>query len=151
MSMHVSIYGRLGQDPREITTGSGKAMTVCTLAVSIDVVKSDEPATQWFDITAFGSQAETLAKHGKGDLIAAMGRLQLRRWTDREGQERESWSLVAESLISARTTRPKGGKRTTQQAGQHRQKGNGQQQAAFEFQSPDERAQSLGFDDDIGF
>lgn len=143
MTMHVSLYGRLGQDPREITTGSGKAMTVSTLAVSIDVVKSDEPATQWFDITAFGQQAETLARHSKGDLVAVMGKLQLRRWTGKDGEARESWSVVAEALVSARTVRPKSGKRTTQPAGDNRQ-----QQAAFAMQSPDDRAQSLGFDDD---
>ena len=61
-------------------------------------------------VVAFGRLADALAKHAKGETLSASGRFELSRWTDAEGNERESWQLIADGLVSARTVRP-GGKR----------------------------------------
>lgn len=105
MSLHASAYGRLGGDPREISTKSGKAMAVGTLAVDV----GDE-SPLWVGLVAFGRLAEQLLRHVKDDPLSASGRVQVRRWTDTDGTGREQLQLVADALVSARTVRP-GGRR----------------------------------------
>jgi single-stranded DNA-binding protein len=100
--IRASIHGRLGADPLPRETRTGKTMVTANIAV--DVAKpGEEAATEWFSLAAFGRAAETLAQHSKGDLISAMGSLTRSSFTGRDGQERTSWSLLAASLLSART------------------------------------------------
>ncbi len=107
--IRASIYGRLGADPVERQTRNGKAMVTASLAVSAGRPDADEE-TVWFSLAAFGRTAETLARHAKGDLLAAMGPLHRTRFTGRDGQEREGWSLNVDAIVSARTVRPGGGR-----------------------------------------
>lgn len=106
--MHASLYGRLGKDAQAIETKTGKAMTAASVAV--DVSSRDGEATLWVRVIAFGPAAELLAKHGKGDALSATGRLELSRWTGDDGTERESWQMIADHMVSARTASPKSGK-----------------------------------------
>ena len=90
-------------------------MTVASLAVTIEARADGESseATQWLNLMAFGRVADDLARHGKGELVSVAGRLQLSRYTNREtGEAREGWQVVLDSLVSARTVRPKGGRRS---------------------------------------
>jgi len=115
--IRASIYGRLGQDPTARQTANGKPMATASLAV--DTARhGEEPATVWFGVIAFGRTAEQLLGHRKGDLLAAMGELHTRRFTGRDGEEREQWSLTAEALISSRMTRPGGGRQRQRSGGQ---------------------------------
>lgn len=109
--IRTALYGRLGQDPTERTTRSGKAMVTASIAVDVSRAGQDQD-TEWFDVAAFGKVGEVLARHAKGELVAVMGVLTRRHYTGNDGAERASWSLTAESLVSARTVRPSGGKRT---------------------------------------
>ena len=105
-----AVYGRLGADPVERLTKNSKAMTTATVAV--DAARHGADAdTVWFGLVAFGRAAEALARHVKGDLLAVMGPLHRTRFTGRDGQERQAWSLTAESVVSARTVRPSGGRK----------------------------------------
>ncbi len=113
--IRASLYGRLGADPIERETRNGKAMVTVSLAVSAGRPDADEE-TVWFSLAAFGRTAETLARHAKGDLIAAMGPLHRTRFTGRDGQERQGWSLTVESVVSARTVRPGGGRKRAEAA-----------------------------------
>ncbi len=113
--IRASVYGRLGADPVERETRNGKAMVTVSLAVSAGRPDADEE-TVWFSLAAFGRTAETLARHAKGDLLAAMGPLHRTRFTGRDGQEREGWSLNVEAIVSARTVRPSGGRKRTEAA-----------------------------------
>jgi single-strand DNA-binding protein len=106
--VHASLYGRLGKDAQPVATKSGESMTVVSIAQ--DVSPRDGEATLWVRLVAFGTLAEALANHAKGDALSAMGRLELSKWRGKDGTERESWRLVAGHLISARTVRPRGGK-----------------------------------------
>ena len=114
MTALLAVHGRLGRDPRPIETGSGKPMTVASLAVSVEARESGETgeSTLWLDVLAFGRVADDLARHDAGDPVSASGRLQLSRYTTGEGEVRESWQLVLDSLVSARTVRPKGARRS---------------------------------------
>jgi single-strand DNA-binding protein len=101
--IRASIHGRLGNNPVERQTRSGKPMV--TVSVAVDVGRpGEEPITEWISIIAFGMASEALAQHARGDIVAAMGPLTRSSFTDRDGKEKTSWSLLAESLISARTT-----------------------------------------------
>ncbi len=105
-----SIYGRLGGDPVERETRTGKEMVTVSCAVNAGRPDADEE-TQWFNLIAFGRAARDLVRHAKGDLVACMGPLYRNRYTARDGQEREGWSLTVESIVSARTVRPSGGRK----------------------------------------
>ncbi len=113
--IRASIYGRLGADPVERETRNGKAMVTASLAVSAGRPDADQE-TQWFNLVAFGRAGEDLMRHQKGDLVACMGALTKNRYTARDGQERESWSLNVESIVSARTVRPGGGRKRAETA-----------------------------------
>lgn len=107
--MQASTYGRLAADPRSIETKSGKPMATCRLAVHLD--REDE-APLWLGLVAFGRLADELMRHGKGELVSVSGRIQRNTWTDRQtGEIREQLQLLADSLISARTVRPSGGRK----------------------------------------
>lgn len=113
--MHSAAYGRLGQDPREIETRSGKMMTVASLAVDIG---DEEGGPEWLGLVAFGTVAEQLSRHGKGDCLSASGRLQRNRYTTRAGEERCQLQIVCDSVVSARTVRPGGGRKRRDELGE---------------------------------
>lgn len=114
MSAQVAAYGRLGADPVKRTSAAGKDWATASIAVSLS--EGEDALTQWFGIVSFGKAAETLCRHSKGDLVSVSGRLQLNRYRDREGNDREQLQVVAETVISARTVR--GGGRPRQNGGQ---------------------------------
>lgn len=55
--------------------------------------------------------AETLVRHAKSDLVSISGRLQLNRWADREGNDREQLQVIADTVMPAKAVRPAGGRR----------------------------------------
>ena len=114
MSAQLSAYGRLGRDPRPVETSSGKAMTVASRGDGSRAGKRETgEGTLWLDVVSFGRVADDLARHAKGDLVSVAGRMQLSRFTSStSGEVRESWQVVADALVSARTVRPKGGRRS---------------------------------------
>ena len=110
--MQAAAYGRLGGDPREIATRTGTKMAVASIAVDLDDGRGDGDAGPfWLNIIAFGRVADTLLRHSCGDLLSASGRLQINRYIARDGSEREQLQLVADSIVSARSVRPGGGRK----------------------------------------
>ena len=88
-------------------------MTVGRLAVSLPCRENGEDgeATAFFGLVAFGELAESLARHLKGDMVGAFGRVKINRFTNRDGEAREELSIMADGLVSARTVRPGGGRK----------------------------------------
>ncbi len=108
--IHAAVHGRVGDNPIKRQTRGGKTMV--TASVAINAGRPDVgDATIWLSLAAFGRAAEALARHVKGDLLGAMGRLYHTKFTARDGTEREGWSLTIDQLMSARTVRPHGGRR----------------------------------------
>lgn len=114
--MQIAAYGRLGQDPREITTSTGKAMAVASIAVTL-TGRGGEEYTEWLGVVTFGKVAEALLRHSKGDLISASGRAQRDVYTTSSGERREQLQLVCDAIVSARTVRPSGGRRKSETTG----------------------------------
>lgn len=144
MTAQISAYGRLVADPQTRTTASGTSMAMGRLAVALPChTGQNGEATYWLGVVAFGTQAETLAKHQKGDLVSVAGNMQLNQWTGQDGGTQQGYQVVADSVISARTVRP-GGK-----AGQRGQATDALRRA--QQPSRDEYDQRPPFDDETPF
>ena len=157
--IQASIYGRLGGDPIERQTRNGNSMTTVSIAVNAARHGADEE-TVWFSVAAFGRTGETLLRHAKGDLVAAMGTLHRTRFTGRDGVEREGWSLTAETVISGRTVRPGGGSKAKndsrreaeQQSGPPSDRTSGEEPRPHRVGPTEEYGQpGADFDDEIPF
>lgn len=85
-------------------------MTTARLAVDVTGHGADESETLWVDVLAFGANADTLAGCAKGEMLSAMGKLTRGRYTPQDGPERETWTLTADSLLTALSGRPGGRK-----------------------------------------
>lgn len=102
--------------PVQRTNQSGTPWATASLAVQLS--DDDGAGATWFGLVAFGKVAELLARHAKGDLLAVSGRLKLNRYRDRDGNDREQMQLIADTVISARTVRPGGGRKRNAGDGQ---------------------------------
>lgn len=104
MLNHITIMGRLTKDPELRRTGSGTAVTSFTLAVDRDFAnkQTGEKETDFIDCVAWRQLGEFVSKYfAKGKMAAVSGRLQIRSWTDDNGNKRRSAEVVADSVYFA--------------------------------------------------
>lgn len=103
MLNHLTIMGRLVADPELRTTQSGIPVTSFRIAVERNYANQDnERETDFFDVTAWRGTAEVVCKYfSKGRMIAIDGRPETQAWTDREGNNRVTVGIVAESVYFA--------------------------------------------------
>ena len=96
----VILIGRLTKDPELRYTPSGKAVATIRLAVDRGTVNHQgEKETDFIDVVTWEKQAEACANYlQKGRLVAVQGRLQIRQWTNEEGQRRERAEVVATTV-----------------------------------------------------
>ena len=101
MLNHITIMGRLTRDPELRRTGSGIAVASFTLAVDRDYSGKDggEKETDFIDCVAWRQTGEFAAKYfTKGRMAVASGRLQIRSWTDKDGNKRRSAEVVVDNM-----------------------------------------------------
>jgi len=99
MLNHITIMGRLVRDPELRRTGSGIA--VASLAVDRDFGGRDggEKETDFIDCVAWRQTGEFVSKYfTKGRMIVVSGRLQIRSWTDKDGNKRRTAEVVADNV-----------------------------------------------------
>jgi single-strand DNA-binding protein len=115
--IQASIHGRIGGEPVTSETKTGKPM--CRLSVAVDVAGhgTTDPETIWIGVMAFNRVADTLARASKGEMMTAMGKLTKSRYVARDGTERESWSLLADAVLVAKSARPSGRKASPRAGG----------------------------------
>jgi len=96
----IILMGRLTRDPELRRTGSGTAVASFTLAVDRDFKsQSGEKDTDFIDIVAWRATAEFVNKYfTKGRMAVVEGRLQLRDWTDKQGNKRRSAEVIADNV-----------------------------------------------------
>ena len=96
----IVIQGRLTKDPELRRTQSGTAVASATVAVDRDFKNQDGSRdTDFIPIVAWKGTGEMLAKYfSKGRMILVEGRLQLRDWTDNDGNKRRTAEIVANSV-----------------------------------------------------
>ena len=100
MLNHITIMGRMVKDPELRRTGSGTAVASFTLAVDRDFSGKDggEKETDFIDCTAWRNTAEFVSKYlSKGRMAVVSGRLQIRNWTDKDGNKRRTAEVVADN------------------------------------------------------
>ena len=99
MLNHIVIMGRLTRDPELRRTGSGTAVTSFSLAVDRDFKSQNgEKETDFIDCVAWRQTGEFVSKYfTKGRMIVVSGRLQIRSWTDKEGNKRRTAEVVADN------------------------------------------------------
>jgi len=99
----VMLIGHLGKDPEMRYTPSGRPVTTFTVATSrswntVDGERHQE--TEWFNIVAWGNLAEICKQYlTKGQQVYIEGRLQTRRWEDKEGNKHSSVEVVANEMM----------------------------------------------------
>lgn len=101
MLNHIVIMGRLTRDPELRRTGSGVAVTSFSLAVDRDFAPKDggERETDFIDCVAWRQTGEFVSKYfAKGRMAVVSGRLQIRSWTDKDGNKRRTAEVVADNV-----------------------------------------------------
>ena len=101
MLNHIVIMGRLTRDPELRRTGSGIAVASFSLAVDRDFAPKDggERETDFIDCVAWRQTGEFVSKYfTKGRMAVVSGRLQIRSWTDKDGNKRRSAEVVADNV-----------------------------------------------------
>lgn len=99
----VILVGHLGADPESRATPSG--LEVCNLSLATNHTTFDRntnernTTTEWHRVVMFGRQAEVCAQYlRKGSQIYIEGRIQTRKYTDRDGIERYSTEIIGERM-----------------------------------------------------
>jgi len=98
----VILLGNLTRDPEVRYIPSGTAVASFSLAVNRKFKQGDETKDEvsYIDILAFGKNAENCGQYlGKGDAVLIEGRLQQRRWDDKDsGQKRSKVEVVVQTV-----------------------------------------------------
>ena len=107
----IILMGRLTRDPELRRTQSGTAVASFTLAVDRDYKPQDgERETDFIDIVAWRGTGEFVSKYfTKGRMAVVEGRLQVRDWTDKDGNKRRSTEVVADNVYFGDSKRPESG------------------------------------------
>lgn len=146
MLNHIVVMGRLTRDPELRRTGNGIAVASFTVAVDRDVANKDtgERETDFIDCVAWRSTGEVVSKYfNKGSMVVVSGRLQIRNWTNKDGQRRRTAEILVGNVYFC------GGKEGGTQSRQEPDAGYTQQHAAQEPAA--EFGMLDGYDDQLPF
>lgn len=105
----VFLIGRLGSDPEVKHTTSGVAVASLSVATDESYTKDGQKVdkTEWHRVVAWGKQAEFCGNYlRKGRLIYVEGKLETRKWTDKEGYERYTTEINAQTVRVLDKTQP---------------------------------------------
>ena len=96
---HIVLQGRISRDLELKTTNSGMSVMSFPVAVDRDYAKEGQDKTDFINCVAFDKKAEFINRNfGKGSLIVVSGRLQSRKWEDKNGNKRTDWDVIAENV-----------------------------------------------------
>ena len=105
-----TIMGRLTRDPELRRTGTGLAVTSFCVAVDRDWPNKDtgEKETDFINCVAWRQTGEFVSKwFTKGSMIVVSGRLQMRKWTDTDGNNRATYEIVADNVYFGESKKDK--------------------------------------------
>lgn len=99
----VIVVGNLGRDPETRYMPSGDAMTNITVATTDKwkdkATGEQKESTEWHRISFFGKLAEIAGQYlKKGSQVYVEGKLRTRKWTDKDGVEKYSTDIIADSM-----------------------------------------------------
>ncbi|MBQ3277449.1 MAG: single-stranded DNA-binding protein [Oscillospiraceae bacterium] len=108
MLNHIVLMGRLTRDPELRYTGSNIPVASFRLAVDRDFQPKDggDRQADFIDVVAWRQTGEFVSKYfTKGSMAVVSGRLQMRDWTDRDGNKRTSAEVVADNVYFGESRR----------------------------------------------
>ena len=106
MLNHIVLMGRITKDIDKKTTQSGVSVLSTTIAVDRDYKSGDEKQVDFCDVVLWRHNADFLEKYAsKGRMIVVSGRLESRKWQDKDGNNRISWEVQAENVYLADSKR----------------------------------------------
>lgn len=96
----IVLQGRMARDPELRMTQTQKSVVNFTLAVDRDYAAAGErKETDWIDCVAFGNTADFVHKYFlKGNMATVSGRLQLRDWTDKDGNKHRQAEVLVDRV-----------------------------------------------------
>ena len=96
----IFLIGRLTRDPELRRTQSGTPVASFALAVDRDFkAQNGEKETDFIDVVAWRNKAEFVSKYfTKGRMAVVEGRLQIRDWTDKDGNKRKAAEVIADNV-----------------------------------------------------
>jgi single-strand DNA-binding protein len=146
----VMLIGNLGKDPEVRYTTSGQAVASFSIATSEKFKNRNgemEERTEWHNVVLWGRQAEIAGEYlAKGRTVFIEGRLQTRKWQDKDGRDRYTTEIVGDRMQML------GGKGEGSSGGSGSRQGGGRSAGEGNYNSPasyDEPA--FNPDDDIPF
>lgn len=97
------IIGRVGKDPEIRYSSSGDAMATFSVATTErfkdKATGNAVEKTEWHNITAFRRLAEIIGEYvKKGSLVYIEGKINTRKWQDKDGQDRYSTGIIADEM-----------------------------------------------------
>ena len=102
MLNNITVMGRITKDIELRRTGAGIAVASFTIACDRDFNPNGQKETDFFDIVAWRGTAEFIERNfSKGKMIVVSGRLQNRKWEDKNGNKRVSAEIVAQDVYFA--------------------------------------------------
>jgi single-strand DNA-binding protein len=145
----VILVGNVGKDPEVRYTQTGTAVATFSLATSDRIKRNDqwEDRTEWHNIVAWGRTAETCGQWvKKGTQLFVDGRIQTRKWQDRDGNNRYTTEIVVNQMLLLGR-----GQGQRPDAGQDSSPAGGARAPADDFPGPE--PDDTGFDpnDDVPF
>lgn len=106
MLNHITLMGRFTRDPELRRTSSGIACCNFSLACERDVASTQtgQRETDFIDCVAWRNTAEFVSKYfSKGSMAAVSGRLQVRSWTDKNGNSRRTAEILCDNIYFGST------------------------------------------------
>ena len=105
MLNHITIMGRLTKDVELRKTPTGTSVASFTIACDRDFSKEDKE-TDFIECVAWKGTADFVSKYfSKGRMAVVSGRLQIRSWTDKDGNKRKTAEVVADNVYFADSKR----------------------------------------------
>lgn len=113
MLNQINLMGRLTAEPDYKQTQGGVEYARFSLAVERDYSKDGNRETDFLDVLAWRGTATFVSKYfHKGQLVAVQGRIQTGSYTDKDGNKRKSWDVVADKVYFAESKRDGGGQKS---------------------------------------
>jgi len=154
----VILVGNLGKDPEVRYSPNGSAVANCTLATTEswkDKTSGEkQEKTEWHRVVFFGRLAEIAGEYlKKGSQIYVEGRLQTRKWQDKEGKDRYTTEIVANEMqmLGSRSGQGAPNDSYNQDAPQEAAAGAGAAKGQAKSPSKSPAGAGADFDDDIPF
>jgi single-strand DNA-binding protein len=93
----VILVGHLGRDPEIRVSKAG--MNICNFSLAVSEKSKDGDTTEWFKIIAFDKLADICGKYlTKGKQVYIEGKIKTSEWTDKDGNKKQSWEVIANNL-----------------------------------------------------